>query len=314
MAKLVLFELKKAFSKRSFKIILISIILVTLISAIIIDKRDYESSMAYYETLDVLVDTNKFQKSELKELNNLVKDNNKIYEYSLSHEKDYFNKSKESVKFSYTLLMFLLIVIIILASQIVTNEYQDKTIKLLFTMPYKRWKIMLSKFICMIIITLFLSLLLTLFMIIFTMIFNSPGDIFVSDLIIKSGEVIEVPFLLNFYKTYFILLIPVVFVMLISFSLSTMYLNTAFSVSISLFLSIGGMALFNFIVGFAGFFEYTFLPYLDFTIFNDKINIMCFNIENNVNLSIKRGIIILLLYSVLFYYLANLRFKKDVRC
>lgn len=102
--------------------------------------------------------------------------------------------------------------------------------------------------------------------------------------------------------------------MLISFSLSTIYLNTALAVSISLALAVGGMTVFSFMVPFISFLEYSFLPYLDFTIFNNKINILLFNIENNINLSVKRGVVILCFYATLFYLFAVRCFKKDVRC
>ena len=314
MFKLILFELKKLCCKMSFKIILISIILVTLFSCIIISKRDYEDNLVYYDNVDVLIDKNNYSKKDVNKLEKEIEENNKIYDYSLMHEKDYFNKSKQTVKFSYTLLMFLLIVIVIMASQIVTNEFQDKTIKLLFTMPYKRWKILFSKFISMVLVTLFFSLVLSILMIIFTMIFIGAEGLFINDLVIINGKVCEVSFFVNYFKTYLIFLIPVLFVMLISFSLSTIYLNTALAVSISLALAVGGMTVFSFMVPFISFLEYSFLPYLDFTIFNNKINILLFNIENNINLSVKKGVVILCFYATLFYLFAVRCFKKDVRC
>ena len=76
------------------------------------------------------------------------------------------------------------------------------------------------------------------------------------------------------------------------------------------------MSLFSFLVNLGfGFVEYTFLPYLDFTIFNDKINIMNYNIENNVNLNIYKGTLIIFLTSILLYFYANRKFvTKDIRC
>lgn len=324
MLKLIKFEFKKIIAKRSFKFIIFFIILVTFLSVYLNNKKDFENPMMYYDKVYELKKESEFNsskefniyKKKYNKLQTLIKENNEIYNYSLNSDTNYYNKDKSIVLFSYTLLMFLMVVIVIIAGQSISSEYNDKTIKLLVSKPYKRYKILLAKFIALFIVSTLLCFLLSFFIILFVVLFNGISNLLINDLDYKNNKVIEIPFFINYYKTYCILLIPVLFTMLISFSLSTIFLNSSYSVSISLFISILGMSLFSFLVNLGfGFVEYTFLPYLDFTIFNDKINIMNYNIENNVNLNIYKGTLIIFLTSILLYFYANRKFvTKDIRC
>ena len=58
--------------------------------------------------------------------------------------------------------------------------------------------------------------------------------------------------------------------------------------------------------------KYTFLPYLDYTYFNDSISVTHQNIMYNTNFTYFNGILILYIYSVIFIILNSLLIKKDV--
>lgn len=324
MSKLIKFEIKKIVAKRFFKVIIFFIVLASFMSVYLNNKKEYSVPLVYYDNVYLKKDASEFKNnkefdiylSKYNKLQRLIKENNDIYTYSLNSNIDYFNKSKSIVNFSYTLLMFLMVIIVILSSQAVSSEYSDKTIKLLVSKPFKRWKILFAKYLALLLISIFLCFLLSILVIMFVILFNGISDLLINDLMYKNNKVVEIPFFLNFYKTYCLLLIPVLFVMLVSFSLSTIFLNSSYSISVSLFISILAMSIFSFLVNLGfNFVEYTFLPYLDFTIFNNKINIVNYNIENNVNLSVIKGIIILIINSIIFYFMANNSFvKKDIRC
>ena len=60
--------------------------------------------------------------------------------------------------------------------------------------------------------------------------------------------------------------------------------------------------------------EYTFLPYLDFSIFRDKTAILEMNKELGIHLSLNRGIVINLVYFLLFIVNGLVIFnKKDIK-
>jgi hypothetical protein len=60
--------------------------------------------------------------------------------------------------------------------------------------------------------------------------------------------------------------------------------------------------------------EYTFLPYLDFNIFNDVDALNVMNKELGINLNMKSGVIIDLVSIIIFYYFGRLFFiNKDVK-
>lgn len=313
MNKLIKFELKKMFSKMGIKLIILFLIIVCFIVSLLNHNKTYENEMVFYDDVKVVTKV-KEKNANYKKVKKEIKNNNILYDYSLKSKNNFYNKSKKMINFSYTLLMFLTIALIILSSNSITSEYSDKTIKLLFSLPYSRKQIYKSKLISLLIVTILLSMLLSLLMIIFTIFFEGYKDILTNDIIFFNGRVIEIPFLLSFYRIYFLLLLPVIFIMLITFFLSTIFLNNSLSVGLSLFLSILGMSIFNFFIKIKIYFlKYTFLPYLDFTIFLNKINIAVYNYENNINLSIYKGIIILIIYSFIFYKLSFSKFKKDVR-
>ena len=90
--------------------------------------------------------------------------------------------------------------------------------------------------------------------------------------------------------------------------------NTSISVGINIFFIIFGILISQILFGLKlTFFQYTFLPYLDYSIFDDLLTVESINNEFNISLSLKNGIIINIIYSIIFYILGNLLFiKKDI--
>ena len=80
------------------------------------------------------------------------------------------------------------------------------------------------------------------------------------------------------------------------------------------------IAIFSFIVsqillgyGFV-LIEYTPFPYLELNLFDDKMMFYSINQDLGCNLSLRNGIIIDIIYSILYYILGNKMFnKKDIR-
>lgn len=326
MIKLIDFELKKIIYSKSFIVILIFIILISFLTVFFTNKVEFNDKYNYIEN-EKIMSKNEYKEvypkynydnyiKQVKNKNKLTKENNLKYDYSLKHKTNYLNKSKNTLEYTFTLVMFLALIIIIISGQMMSKEYSKKTINRILLLPYKRYKLFHSKLITLLIICFVYCILLLLMMFLFTLVFNGSSELFTPSLEVINNKVKEVSYLMLFLKQYFILLIPILFIIILAYSLSTITKNTAVSVSVSLFINISALVLATFLLSInVSLVEYTFLPYLDFTIFNDKLNIVNFNIENNCNLSILKATCILLIYAIIIYIPTTFIFtKKDVTC
>ncbi len=162
MNKLILIELKKIFHKKSIYVIYILILIFVILNNILIlqdkSKNNYlnEAKYQYQKNLE-LKESYKNKKlsynEKLKyqtileniELNKYIIDNNKnINDYKA------LNYQLKTTLEDYEI--FIIIIILITSSTIISNELKEGTIKLLLIKPYTRNQILLSKYLSMIIV------------------------------------------------------------------------------------------------------------------------------------------------------------------
>ena len=162
MNKLILIELKKIFHKKSIYVIYILILIFVILNNILIlqdkSKNNYlnEAKYQYQKNLE-LKESYKNKKlsynEKLKyqtileniELNKYIIDNNKnINDYKT------LNYQLKTTLEDYEI--FIVIIILITSSTIISNELKEGTIKLLLIKPYTRNQILLSKYLSMIIV------------------------------------------------------------------------------------------------------------------------------------------------------------------
>lgn len=237
--------------------------------------------------------------------------------YAINHN---INYNKSGVRTSFTdcisnNIAFLGIIVVIIAGGIVANEFQKGTIRLLVIRPNKRWKILLSKFITVIIITLLFAVVTYCVSFVASGVFFGFKDYFISDLVYYNSGVKEVNFILHSVGKMFILLIPVIFSGLLAFGLSVVTRNTALSVGLSIFLFVG--------YGIIGailtlirfpFINYTFIPYLDYSQFISPITLVdnCFNYNTYYTFALAN--VVLLIWGILIYFVSNLVFiRRDIK-
>ena len=108
---------------------------------------------------------------------------------------------------------------------------------------------------------------------------------------------------------------PVFFTGSIVVFLSILTNSTAASVGISILICFISNLIAQIFFGFGyTIFQYTFLPYMDFSIFKDQEYLKLMSNELNVTLTIKNGVIILIVFSLLFIFLSfNIFIKKDIK-
>ncbi len=200
--------------------------------------------------------------------------------------------SKSDLKtVSYNIIPFIGIIECILFSGSICSEIDSGTMRFYLTKPFKRYKVYLSK-----LISALLFLLISYLVIVIMVSMISGFDI-------------------SYIKNYFVNCIPLIFMPSFILFLSAKFKNHVFVSTISiLILSFGLLASQVFFGIKMNFIEYTFLPYLDFSIFKDNNILNEMNNELGIHLSLSRGIIIDVIYFVIFLISGIIKFnKKDIK-
>lgn len=209
------------------------------------------------------------------------------------------NNSLEILETSLSIIPFLGMILCFLTGGIMSNEFQNGTSRVYFTKPVKRWKILLSKLLTNYYLVFYYLFLIILSYLLFEFFFLSISDFNIS----------------SFIEKYFLYSIPLFFISTFSLFLSTITTSTAFSVGFSCFIYIMGGIMAQILFGInIKIIQYTFLPYLDFTIFSNNEELEIMNKELGINLSQNNGIIILLVSIIVLYLISNYVFnKKDIK-
>ena len=185
----------------------------------------------------------------------LEKNNNKTYEekqqyqeakaeqakskYAIENDKDIYSENNLRSMLLKTLSeyeLFIIITIVLVAGAIVSDEFNKGTIKLLLVRPYKRSKILLAKFITVLITLLATIIVICILQFIISGIFfgfNSL-NIPVVEYNFNSGKIIE----MSIFKKMLIQIagkLPIYILLgTLAFSLSTLFNNTAVAISVTL--------------------------------------------------------------------------------
>lgn len=141
---------------------------------------------------------------------------------------------------SSLMITFVGLFVIIIASGIVANEYSRGTIKMLLVKPYKRWKILLSKYITVILSLLFLLAILFITAAITGALFFGLGDTSAVYLTYENGQVIEQSLLLYLIKLYVLSSVSTLLLATMAFMISAVFRTSGLAVGISIFLLLVG--------------------------------------------------------------------------
>ena len=199
---------------------------------------------------------------------------------------------KNILDLSFNLIPFLGLIISILFSSSICGEIENGTMRYYLTKPYRRYKIYLSKLFCIILYCLI-----------------SISIIIVASTIINGN--IDTKYVLKF----FVHCIPILLMCSLILCLSTFFKSTVFVSCVSILILCFSLIISQVLFGInIKVIEYTFLPYLDFSIFNDKNIILSLNKEYGINISLIKGIIVDLVYYLILIILGILKFcKKDIK-
>ena len=194
---------------------------------------------------------------------------------------------------SYNIIPFIGIFVSLLFSGSICSEIDSGTMRYYLTKPFKRYKVYLSKLITIIIYIMFSYIVV----IIITMIIEKSFDY-------------------NYCIKYLIHMIPILFMASYILFLSTGFKSHVLVSCVSILTLCFSLTISQLLFGLkVNIIEYTFLPYLDYSIFNDKVLIESMNNELGINLNINNGIFFDILYFHILLIIGIINFrKKDIKC
>ncbi len=192
----------------------------------------------------------------------------------------------------YKLIPFIGIIISIFYSGIISNEIENGTIRFYLTKPVSRINVYKSKFLTIIIYQIFLL----------TFIF------FIYYILCKNVDK-------NYIIKYVKYCSPLLVISGIIIMLSVIFRNTSITVGISIFILVFGILIMQLLLDInCTIVEFTFLPYMDFTLFEDRETINILNKTYEINLSMQKGIVINMLSTLILYKIGEYIFnKKDIK-
>ena len=196
----------------------------------------------------------KYQQSKIT-INELEKNNNKTYEekkelqsakedaekskYAIEQGKDIYNTSDSrgfllNVFSKYEL--FIIITIVLIAGAIVSDEFNKGTIKLLLVRPFNRTKILMAKFITVILTVLFIMIITVILQFIVGGIFFGFDSLSIPAVIYNhtTGNLMEVNLLKNILITGIGKMPIYILIGTLAFALSTIFNNTPVAITITL--------------------------------------------------------------------------------
>ena len=177
-----------------------------------------------------------------------------------------YRTSKSAVNLIFSLSIVVMFLVIITSGDIVSREHILGTEKMLMTSPTKRWKILLSKFIYMILNMYIIWFTALILLSIYAGIKYGFNDLFTPKLIYFNGNVMEINYYLYTIIKILYISIPVISLISIILMLSTITLNTTMTVGSTMAVTIISPFLWHFIQQFRlALLAYTPIPYFMFS-------------------------------------------------
>lgn len=309
---------KKELHKNYFKIFII-IIVVTSFIFILFSYKNYKIKEYNIFEIEEKIDKNSFNKIYTKgKYSNYL---NQYEKYSnFINKKNKINQVKKDTKFYILddvikLQVFLSILGIIIGSSIFYSEYNSGIIKYTMTKGISRTKVFISYLFTLIYLILLLNFILFFTSIIFYILISGNLSILFFKTPIYTSKIIYINYLFLLFLKLHLYLLPIIFLSTISYFITVCTCNNLYGIICSLFLNVFGLLIVKWFLGFKfRIISYTFLPYLDFTVFNNLLDVIDFNIYYGVNLNIISGIIyIFIMFVILFILSLNVFIKKDIK-
>ncbi|MGE8206134.1 ABC transporter permease [Heyndrickxia sp. NPDC080065] len=301
--------------KRPGSYVMIGLIILGIIGNGALTKY-YESKMEHSSQSDWKTELSaeiKANEQDLKDMPKLAKkqfqQQIEIKKYRLEHN---MGPSDKSTGYSFIndnkmLISFVGLFTIIVAAGIVASEFGWGTIKLLLIRPIKRSKILLSKYLTVVIFGVFmLGILFVSSALIGFLLFGTGDGSNNVHLAYTDGHVVEQNMIWYLIKTYLLSSIDVIMLTTMAFMISAVFRNSSLAIGISIFLLLMGGNITALIAVKYDWAKYILFANTDLTKYFDGIPVV-------EGMTLGFSIIMLLIYFIIFIALAFGVFtKRDV--
>lgn len=195
---------------------------------------------------------------------------------------------------------------IVIAAGIVSSEFSWGTVKLLLIMPIGRWKILLSKYLAVLVFgTGLLAVLFVFSLLVGLLLFGLP-DHPAPHLVFTKGHVVERNIALQLIAEYLLSSIDILMVATMAFMISAVFRNSSLAIGISLFLLLTGGTLTMLLAARFEWAKYFLFANTDLTVYLDGTPPIS-------GMTLGFSIMMLVFYFALFHLLAFWIFsKRDV--
>lgn len=306
MISLIQNELMKIFGKKASWVYMIIIIIALVLGAFFYNKftddpnpnwrQDVESEITLLQA--EMKDAQKVEDKKLKQIQ--IDEKQKLLDENINPTAKTNWVYMNNVVYGVSSLVTLFIVIICSAN--VSSEFSDGTIKQLLIRPHRRWKILLSKYISVLIYAGILYVTLVLAGYIVGLLFFGSGEYGMKVMDLGKVAVIGEQFTLKMVYGIPSLLI----VMTVAFMLSTLFKSQALAVGIGIFTLFFSSTLAGLIYMFSE--KYAWMKVLIFAHMDLSVYAFQDKILGNITLPISLGI--LLVYYIIFLAITFLFFQK----
>ncbi|CAM3961569.1 ABC transporter permease [Mesobacillus zeae] len=195
---------------------------------------------------------------------------------------------------------------IIVAAGMVSSEFSWGTIKLLLIRPTSRVKILLSKYLTLLLFSLMLLSLLFTVSALAGLIFFGLPESSVPHLAFTNGEVVERSIFLQLIGEYLLSSIGMLMLATMAFMISTVFRNSSLAVGISLFLLLMGDMVTKIFAGSFTWAKYVLFANTDLSVYFDGVPLV-------EGMTFSFSVIMLVVYFLIFQLLAFGVFsKRDV--
>lgn len=234
----------------------------------------------------------------------LAEENIQIYEYRLANNVAPLNDmSREIFIYNPSVGSIALLLTVIVAAGIVASEFSQGTIKMLLTRPVKRWKIMTSKYLAILLFGVLLMLIGFITTILSAFVFfPSEGG---QALAVAGGNVVEVSIWSHGLYMLLLSFVNVIITATFAFMIGSVFRSSGMAIGLSLFIYFTG----NIIVSLLSKFDivkYLLFTHMDLTIYES-------NYVLNDDITLPFSLVVLAVYLVVFLIVSYTVFtKRDI--
>lgn len=225
------------------------------------------------------------------------------------------NDLQTALNINMSVLMFFAI---FMAAVTVSSEHSSGAIRLLLIRPRSRWKILLSKLVCLFILLLSMTVLTSLISFGETAALNGWGDLSMPYLIHNGSGVTELPPLLYYIFQNCVNILPSLLIMFFALFMSVLTKRSVFALAISFLANVFGGAvselLYGVVMRSAQWLKLTPIPYFDLgSTFPDSVrNVqMFYRLPQVYGITLGQGAIMMGIYSVVIAAVTFVIFKKQ---